>query len=271
MTSEINFGLSFEHFDFNFKNELLATSSVRKAIATGTQRPGAGRPHRQAVQRQGHPARQPHLADRPARVPGPLRPVRQGRRRRGRPSCSRTPATPRAPTASTPRAARSCRSGISTTAGNKLRETQGELFQAQMKEIGVEIKISNARLAEVLRRVAAQGQLRHRQLRLGRHAVRHLRQPGHLPDRRRQQLRRPTRARRSTTCSRRPTRETDEAKSAELGNQIDQLLTDDMATIPLYTQADVHRLAQHLRQHRATTPPTKGPSANANTWGAKTA
>src|SRR4030095_4607414 len=32
---------------------------------------------------------------------------------------------------------------FSTTAGNKLRETQGELFQAQMKEIGVDIKIAN--------------------------------------------------------------------------------------------------------------------------------
>ena len=57
-----------------------------------------------------------------------------------------------------------------------------------MKEIGVDIKIANADPA-VLRRVAAQGQLRHRQLRLGRHPVRHLRQPGHLPDRRRRQLR----------------------------------------------------------------------------------
>ena len=33
---------------------------------------------------------------------------------------------------------------ISTTAGNQLRETQEQLFQAQMKEIGVDIKIANA-------------------------------------------------------------------------------------------------------------------------------
>src|SRR4029453_4661084 len=32
---------------------------------------------------------------------------------------------------------------ISTTAGNQLRETQGQLFQAQMKDIGVGIKIAN--------------------------------------------------------------------------------------------------------------------------------
>ena len=35
VTSEINFGLSFEHLDFNFKNEHLADANVRKAIATG--------------------------------------------------------------------------------------------------------------------------------------------------------------------------------------------------------------------------------------------
>ena len=35
VTSELNIGLSFEHLDFNFKNEHLADANVRKAIATG--------------------------------------------------------------------------------------------------------------------------------------------------------------------------------------------------------------------------------------------
>ena len=35
VTSELNIGLSFEHLDFNFKNEHLANPAVRKAIATG--------------------------------------------------------------------------------------------------------------------------------------------------------------------------------------------------------------------------------------------
>ena len=35
MTSQINFGLTFEHFDFNFKNEHLGDLKVRQAIATG--------------------------------------------------------------------------------------------------------------------------------------------------------------------------------------------------------------------------------------------
>ncbi len=35
VTSELNIGLSFEHLDFNFKNEHLADAGVRRAIATG--------------------------------------------------------------------------------------------------------------------------------------------------------------------------------------------------------------------------------------------
>jgi peptide/nickel transport system substrate-binding protein len=35
VTSELNIGLSFEHLDFNFKNEHLADADVRRAIATG--------------------------------------------------------------------------------------------------------------------------------------------------------------------------------------------------------------------------------------------
>ncbi len=35
MTSQINFGLTFEHLDFNFKNEHLGDLKVRQAIATG--------------------------------------------------------------------------------------------------------------------------------------------------------------------------------------------------------------------------------------------
>ena len=106
VTSEINFGLSYEHFDFNFKNELLADEAVRKAIATGMNIRGAGRPHGQAVQRPGDPARQPDLPDRPAGVPGPHAASTARVTPPRRPSCWRTPATPRAPTASTPRAAR---------------------------------------------------------------------------------------------------------------------------------------------------------------------
>ena len=53
VTSQINFGLTFEHFDFNFKNQHLGDLKVRAGDRHRHQRPGAGRPHRQAVQRPG--------------------------------------------------------------------------------------------------------------------------------------------------------------------------------------------------------------------------
>ena len=110
VTSQINFGLHYEHLDFNFKNPLLADVAVRKAFATGLN-------IQQIVDRtvkqfsdKATVARQPVLHDQPARVPGPPRQLRQRRHRRGREAARPTPATPRAPTASSPRAARSCRS-----------------------------------------------------------------------------------------------------------------------------------------------------------------
>jgi len=75
VTSELNIGLSFEHLDFNFKNEHLADPNVRRAIATGL-----------------------NISE-PVDRTSSSSPLRQ--------SCWRTPATPRAPTASTPWAARS--------------------------------------------------------------------------------------------------------------------------------------------------------------------
>ena len=138
---------------------------------------------------------------------------------------------------------------FSTTAGNKLRETQGELFQAQMKEIGVEIKIANvdspkffgewlpngnfdiANFAWVGTPFAISGSRDIYRTGGGSNY-------GKYANKKVDDL--------FTQAN----GETDEAKSAELGNQIDQQLTADMVTIPLYTQADVHRLAQHLRQHQ---------------------
>ena len=35
VTSQINFGPTYEHFDFNFKNEHLGDLKVRQALATG--------------------------------------------------------------------------------------------------------------------------------------------------------------------------------------------------------------------------------------------
>jgi peptide/nickel transport system substrate-binding protein len=63
---------------------------------------------------------------------------------------------------------------------------------------------------------------------------------------------------------------TDETKSAELGNQIDQQLTEDMATIPLYTKPTFIAWRNTFANiHDNAT--SEGPFNVANTWGQKTA
>ena len=106
VTSELNIGLSFEHLDFNFKNEHLADPNVRRAIATGLniselvdrtvkQFTDEAKPLGNRIWLPGQPYYQDHFGQ-------------YGKADvAGRPSCLRTSATPRRPTASTPRAARS--------------------------------------------------------------------------------------------------------------------------------------------------------------------
>jgi peptide/nickel transport system substrate-binding protein len=63
--------------------------------------------------------------------------------------------------------------------------------------------------------------------------VRDLGQPGQLPARQRQQLR-PVLQQEGRPAVHPGHGELDEAKAADMGNQIDQQITADMATIPLY-------------------------------------
>jgi peptide/nickel transport system substrate-binding protein len=62
--------------------------------------------------------------------------------------------------------------------------------------------------------------------------------------------------------------ETDEAKAAELGNQIDQVLTEDMVTIPLYTKPTFIAWRNTFAGIRDNAT-NEGPFYNANTWGKK--
>jgi peptide/nickel transport system substrate-binding protein len=64
--------------------------------------------------------------------------------------------------------------------------------------------------------------------------------------------------------------ETDEAKSAELGNQIDQQLTADMVTIPLYNKPTFIAWRSSFANIRDNAT-NEGPFYAANIWGAKTA
>ena len=103
-----------------------------------------------------------------------------------------------------------------------------------MKQIGVDIKIANVDSTKFFGEWLPNGNFDIANFAWVGTPVRDLRQPGHLPDRRRQQLRPVLQQEGRRRCSRRPTASSTEAKAAELGNQIDQQITADMATIPLY-------------------------------------
>ena len=158
---------------------------------------------------------------------------------------------------------------ISTTAGNQLRETQEQLIQAQLKQIGVDIKIANADNASssasgcptaTSTSPTSAGSAT----------------PSPSPP-----------ARTSTGPAAAATtaqyesdkvdqlfgqavREVDEAKSAELGNQIDQQLTADMATIPLYAKPTYLAVRDRFANvgDNAT---QEGPFWNSGLWAQKAA
>ena len=254
ITSSTNFGLSFEHLDFNTKDELLGEKVVRQAFAYALNRPDIVAKTVAPVRRPGAGAEQPLLREQPARLPGQQRRPTTTSRTWPRPSrCSRAPASPRVRTAST-----------------------------------------EGRQAPVLRvddhpgQPAAQQHDRrdHPAAEAGRHRDQEVPQPRHLrgqgeaaqprgwpvPDRpvrlgraRRTSpaTSRSTRARRvptsprttrvaatrgSTSCSRRSTLRPTTRRSQDLGNQVDKLLWDNMVTIPLYQKPTF--LAYNQQLHR---------------------
>ncbi len=234
VTSEINFGLSFEHFDFNFKNKHLGDLKVRQAIATGVnvqelvdrtvkQFSDKAQPLGNRIFLTGQPEYQDHFGQYgKGDVAAATKLLEEAGYTKGADGIYA-------------KGGDKLSVRFSTTAGNKLRETQGELFQAQMKEIGVDIKISNvdstkffgewlpngnfdiANFAWVGTPFAVSGS---RDIYRTGGGGNYGQYTNHEVDKLFEQA----------------IAETDRAKSVELGNQIDQIITDDMATIPLYTK-----------------------------------
>jgi peptide/nickel transport system substrate-binding protein len=148
VTSQINFGLSFEHLDFNFKNELLADPAVRKAFATGLNlQQIVDRTVKQFSDKasvlgnhlwmNNQPEYQDHL----------------GTYGKGDTAAAEKLLTDAGYTKGSDgiyaKGGKKLSFNISTTAGNALRETQEQLIQAQAKTFGMDIKIKNAE-ADVL-------------------------------------------------------------------------------------------------------------------------
>ena len=268
VTSEINFGLSFEHFDFNFKTPGLDDIAVRKAIATGLniqllvdrtvkQFSDKAVPLGNRIWLTGQPQYQDHFGQYgKGDTAGATKLLEDAGYTKGADGVYA-------------KGGKKLSFRFSTTAGNKLRETQGELFQSQMKDIGVQIKISNvdstkffgewlpngnfdiANFAWVGTPFAISGS---RDLyrtggggNYGSYA-----------------------SKKVDDLFTQANGETDEAKSAELGNQIDQQLTEDMATIPLYNKPTFIAWRSTFAGIRDNAT-NEGPFYAANTWGQKAA
>ena len=234
VTSELNIGLSFEHLDFNFKNPHLANANVRRAIATGLnisqlvdrtvkQFTDKAQPLGNRIWLPGQKPYQDHFGQYgKGDTAGAAKLLEDAGYTKGADGIYAKDGS-------------KLSLRISTTAGNQLRETQEELIQAQMKEIGVDIRLANADNRKFFGEWLPNGNF-------------DIANFGWVGN--------PFAVSSSQDIYRtggggnygayssdkvdqlfnQAVREVDEAKSAEMGNQIDQQLTADMATIPLYAK-----------------------------------
>ncbi|HSO51285.1 MAG TPA: ABC transporter family substrate-binding protein [Actinomycetes bacterium] len=268
VTSEINFGLSFEHLDFNFKNEHLADANVRKAIATGLnigelvdrtvrQFTDEAQPLGNRIWLPRRPSYQDHFAQYgKADVAGAAKLLEDAGYTKGADGVYAKGGKPL-----------SLR--ISTTAGNQLRETQEQLIQAQLKQVGIDIKIVNADNRKFFGEWLPQGNFDIANFGwVGNPFAISSNQDiyrtgggsnyGQYASDKVDQL------------FRQAVREVDEAKSAELGNQIDQQLTADMATIPLYAKP-TYLAVRNSFVNVGDNATQEGPFWNSGLWAQKAA
>jgi peptide/nickel transport system substrate-binding protein len=268
VTSEINFGLSFEHLDFNFKNPLLADINVRKAIATGLnvqelvnrtvkQFSDKAQPLGNRIWLTGQPQYQDHFGQYgKGDIAAATKMLEDAGYAKGSDGIYA-------------KGGKKLSFRFSTTAGNKLRETQGELFQAQMKQMGVDIKIDNVDSTKFFGEWLPNGNFdianfawvgtpftisSNRDVYRSGGGSNY----GSYESKKVDQL------------FAQANSETDEAKSAELANQIDQQLTEDMVTIPLYNKPTFIAWRNTFAGIRDNAT-SEGPFYAANTWGQKAA
>jgi peptide/nickel transport system substrate-binding protein len=143
VTTQINLGPTFEHLDMNFKNQFLGDVAVRKAIATGInvdelvkrtvgQFSDKVKPLGNRIWMPFQKPYQDHFTGQYGKgdVAGAQKLLDDAGYTKGADGIYT-------------KGGKKITLRFSTTAGNKLRETQGELFQAQMKQVGIDIKIAN--------------------------------------------------------------------------------------------------------------------------------
>jgi peptide/nickel transport system substrate-binding protein len=232
VTSQINFGLQYEHLDFNTKNPLLADVAVRKAFATGLN-------VQQIVDRtvKQFSDKATILGNRFFMNGQPEYQDHRGSYGNGDIAAAEKLLTDagyaKGADGIFAKGGQKLSFNISTTAGNALRETQEQLIQAQAKEFGMEIKIKNAEADTLFGKWLPEGNFDIANFAwVGTPFAVSSNQPifstgsaqnyGKYSNPKVDELFTQAIA------------ELDATKSAELGNQADQLLWEDMATLPLY-------------------------------------
>jgi peptide/nickel transport system substrate-binding protein len=152
--SEINYGLSYEHIDFNFKNEHLGVKEVREAIAWGLDRDTiVDRTVKQFDDRgtrldnriwlTGQPAYEAHGEQYQKRdIAKAAQALEKAGYKKGTDGIYA-------------KGGKRLSLRISTTGGNALREQTEQLIQAQLKEVGIDITIANVPGSAVFDEISA--------------------------------------------------------------------------------------------------------------------
>jgi peptide/nickel transport system substrate-binding protein len=268
LLSEITFGLSYEHLDFNFKNKHLAKKEVRQAIAYGIDRDEIVK--RTVAQ----------FDPKASRVDNRLWLTGQPQyKANGQEYAKRDTAKAQQLLESagyTKGADGIYASGgdklslrISTTAGNALRERQVELVQQQLKEVGIDIKIANFPSVDLFGKVLPNGDFDIGNFAWvgGLNTVASVKQIFTWPsDSNYGSYDNPEVLKLYGQAN----AELDDAKKADLVNQIDQVIWDDVATIPLYTKPNYLAYRNTVANiHDNGT--NDGPMWNSQTFGLKAA
>jgi peptide/nickel transport system substrate-binding protein len=268
VTSQISFGLQYEHLDFNTKNPLLGDVAVRKAFATGLNL-------QQIVDRtvkqfsdqatilgnrfymNGQPEYQDH----------------RGSYGNGDIAAAEKLLTDagyaKGADGVFAKGGKKLSFNISTTQGNQLRETQEQLIQAQAKEFGIEIKIKNADADVLFGEWLPEGNFdianfawvgtpfavssNDSIFRTG-----SAQNYGKFSSTKFDELMTQAVA------------ELDPKKAAELGNQADQVLYDEMATLPLYQKPQLLAFRNTFTGIGENLS-SQGPFWNAGVWAQKAA
>ena len=266
VTSQSNLGPTFEHFDFNLKNQFLGDIAVRKAIATGLnidelvkrtvgQFSDKVKPLGNRLWMPFQKPYQDHFANYgKGDVAGAQKLLQDAGYTKGSDGLYT-------------KGGKKISLRFSTTQGNKLRETQGELLQAQMKQVGIEIKIANLDSQKLFGDALPNGNFDIADFAWvgGPFVVSGNRDIyrtgggsnyGSYSNPKVDQL------------FAQASGEFDEAKAADLMNQADQIITDDMATIPLYNKPTFLAIRNNFVNinDNAT---QDGPFWNSNTWAQK--